>query len=57
LELDRWKHWKAVDEVLQRLSKAGLRLNKEKCVFSATSAQILGLLVDASGIKPTSEKE
>jgi len=45
-----------MEEVLQRLSKAGLRLSKKKVCFSATSVQFLGFIVDANGIKPTPEK-
>ena len=49
-------HLTALGEVLKRLSDAGLRLKKNKCVFLATSVDYLGHCVDAQGIHPTAEK-
>ena len=42
--------------VLKKLSEAGLTLNKEKCVFNATSIKFLGQLVDNTGVKADPDK-
>ena len=49
-------HLSALEEVLKRLSNAGLRLKRNKCIFLAPSVDYLGYLVDAQGIHPTAEK-
>ena len=49
-------HLAALDEVLKRLSSAGLRLKKNKCIFLAPSVDYLGYRVDAQGTHPTAEK-
>ena len=36
------EHCHTLAEVLSRLSKAGLRLKRDKCTFMATSVQYLG---------------
>ena len=41
---------------VQRLSTAGLRLNKDKCVFMATEATYLGYRIDEKGLHPIKEK-
>ena len=42
--------------VLKKLNEAGLTLNKEKCVFNATSIKFLGQLVDNTGVKADPDK-
>ena len=42
--------------VLNRISEAGLTLNKEKCVFNTTSIKFLGQLIDCNGVKTDPEK-
>lgn len=39
-----------LDQTLQRLDEHGLRLNKDKCVFAASSVEFLGHRIDAQGI-------
>jgi len=50
------EHCHTLSEVLSRLSKAGLRLHKDKCTFMTTSVQYLGYKIDAQGIHPTQAK-
>ena len=50
------EHLVALEEVLERLQKAGLRLKKPKCVFMAASVQYLGHRIDAQGLHPKPEK-
>ena len=47
---------KSLEEVLKRLSEAGLRAKRGKCTFMAPSVEFLGHLVDAKGIRPLPEK-
>ncbi|UYV76724.1 K02A2.6-like, partial [Cordylochernes scorpioides] len=54
---------KTMDEHLQRLemvlscfSKAGLRLNSEKCSFGTSQMKVLGHLIDGCGIYPDPDK-
>ena len=42
--------------VLNRLCKAKVTLNKEKCEFSKHSIRFLGQIIDQSGIRPDPEK-
>ncbi|XP_037822594.1 uncharacterized protein K02A2.6-like [Lucilia sericata] len=39
-----------LDLTLARIRQCGLKLNKSKCVFAATSVEFLGHLIDAKGI-------
>ena len=48
-------HDTALQKVLQRLTKAGLRLNDKKCQFRQSSLRFLGHLVSAQGIEPDIE--
>ena len=48
----RTEHIKTLDEVLARLGKAGLHLNKNKCVFLAPSVSYLGFCIDSQGLHP-----
>ena len=50
------EHCHTLAEVLSRLSKAGLRLKRDKYTFMATSVLCLGYLIDAEGIHPTQAK-
>lgn len=49
-------HLKALDEVLNRLGKAGLRVKKDKCLFMVPSVKFLGHRIDAKGLHPLKEK-
>ena len=53
---DDAEHIANLDAVLQRLSAAGLRLNKDKCVFMATETTYLGYRIDEKGLHPIKEK-
>ena len=50
------EHLKNLDEVLQRLGNAGLRLKREKCNFMLTEVKYLGHKISAKGLEPTDEK-
>ena len=50
------EHDKLLDQTLQRLEKAGIRLRREKCEFYAKELQYLGHCINSSGIHPTEEK-
>ena len=43
-------HIRNLEEVLQRLTKAGLRLNAQKCVFFADQVVYLGQKVTSEGV-------
>ncbi|XP_023243412.1 uncharacterized protein K02A2.6-like [Centruroides sculpturatus] len=43
-------------KILNRISEAGLKLNKSKCLFKTNQLQFLGYLIDAQGIRPTPDK-
>ena len=49
-------HLRALDEVLRRLAKAGLRANKGKCRFLAPAVDYLGHRIDNQGLHPIVEK-
>ncbi|XP_017487155.1 PREDICTED: uncharacterized protein LOC108375524 [Rhagoletis zephyria] len=51
LELER-----ITQEVLDKFKIAGLKLNKEKCVFNTQEVKFLGHIVSAEGVKPDPEK-
>ena len=50
------EHLQVLEEVLQRLQTAGLRLKREKCVFMAPSVAYLGHKIDAQGLHPLPDK-
>ena len=50
------EHIENLQQVLQCLSEAGLRLNKEKCSFLLPQIVYLGHIIDAQGLHPTQEK-
>ena len=53
---DQEEHDERLREVLRRLQKSGLTLNKEKCQFRKNRVSFLGQVVDQSGIQPDPEK-
>ena len=50
------QHLAALDEVLTRLEKAGLRVKPNKCEFMRTSVAYLGHMVDEMGLHPLPNK-
>ena len=49
-------HLQSLQQVLERLSKAGFRLSKAKCFFLRNRIKYLGHLIDDHGLHPTDEK-
>jgi len=49
-------HLKLLDQVSDRLEKAGLRARKEKCEFLANSVTYLGHKIDGEGLHPLPDK-
>ena len=49
-------HLKLIDQVLDRLEKAGLRARKGKCQFFVPSVTYLGHKIDAEGLHPLPDK-
>ena len=49
-------HLEVLEQVLDRLEEAGLRLNRGKCVFMTDSVAYLGHIVDAQGLHPDPDK-
>ncbi|XP_048247554.1 uncharacterized protein K02A2.6-like [Haliotis rufescens] len=54
--VDDAEHNKNLNEVLDRLQKAGLRLNASKCHVKKDSVTYLGHRIDAQGLHPLEEK-
>ena len=50
------EHLRVLDEVLQRLEKAGMRLKKSKCTFLSQSVKYLGHKISKEGLQPTEDK-
>ena len=50
--LDDDQHLDNLNEVLKRLAKAGVRLNRDKCVFMSTE----GYKISAEGLRPVPKK-
>ena len=50
------EHLSTLDKVLEKLGRAGLRLNKPKCFFLQPSIEYLGYIIDKDGLHPTEEK-
>ena len=50
------EHDLRLQQVLERLEKAGIRLQKEKCQFNQQRVEYLGHCIDAMGIHPTQKK-
>ena len=49
-------HLQLLDQVLDRLDKAGLRARKEKCQFFVPSVSYLGHKIDGEGLHPLPDK-
>ena len=49
-------HLRNLEEVLERLAEAGLRLNKGKCMFMESQVTYLGHRVSKEGIQPMKDK-
>ena len=49
-------HLRALDEVLSRLDKAGLRVKQKKCAFMRPSVTYLGHRIDAQGLHPLQDR-
>lgn len=47
---DQKQHDERLQAVLDKIARAGMTLNKEKCKFSASSVEFLGHLIDQQGI-------
>ena len=54
--MDDMDHLQNVDEVLQRLERAGLRAKREKCDFFMPEVIYMGYIVDRLGHRPNPEK-
>ena len=50
------EHIKILEEIFHRLENAGLRINVEKCDFFKKEIEILGFLIDETGLKPAPSK-
>ena len=50
------EHLQTLDAVLRKLSTAGVRAEKEKCIFMAPSVAYLGHVIDATGLHPLPDK-
>ena len=50
------EHDQQLKETLQRLEKAGITLNREKCEFSRNTVKFLGHIIDANGLHPDPDK-
>ena len=50
------QHIANLEEMLKRLSGAGLRLNEKKCIFMVAEVICLGQQVNRQGIQPVEEK-
>ena len=53
---DEASHLKALEEVLKRLSDAGLRVKRDKYLFVVSSVVFLGHKVDSKGLHPLQDK-
>lgn len=49
-------HFKVLEEVLKRLTEAGLTVNREKCEFLKPELRYLGFIVDSGGLRVDPEK-
>jgi len=50
------QHLQDLDETLQLLSLAGLKLNMDKCQFAATTIDFLGFTISPDGVSPNKDK-
>ena len=49
-------HLKALEEVLSRLERAGLKVKRNKCVFMRPLVTYLGHVIDAEGLHPLTDR-
>lgn len=47
---------KHLQDTLERMEQAGLKLNEKKCVYRKAELQFLGHIVDASGVRADPSK-
>lgn len=52
----REEHLHILNQIFERLEKAGLKVNPDKCEFFKSQIEVLGFLIDQSGLKPTLSK-
>lgn len=50
------EHLATLEEVLSRLEKSGVTVNKAKCDFQSNAVQYLGHIIDEEGLHPMQEK-
>ena len=50
------EHLQHLEDVFQRIEKAGLRINPDKCHFCTQSLQFLGHIITNKGILPDDSK-
>ena len=50
------EHMANLEKVLERLSKAGMRLKKSKCDFLLSEVEYLGHVISKQGVKPSAKK-
>ena len=50
------EHDERLNQVLDRLSKASITLNKEKCEFRKSEIYCLGQIIGKNGVKPDPDK-
>lgn len=50
------EHLQTLDAVLRKLSTAGVRAQKEKCIFMVPSVAYLGHVIDATSLHPLPDK-
>ena len=50
------EHLRALQQVLERLDKPGLRIRRDKCTFMSPSVIYLGHKIDAEGLHPVADK-
>ncbi|XP_023228172.1 uncharacterized protein K02A2.6-like [Centruroides sculpturatus] len=56
MELNEEALHQKLRKIFNRISEAGLKLNKSKCLFKTNQLKFLGYLIDAQGIQPTPNK-
>ena len=49
-------HMQKLEQVLSRLSSAGITLKRSKCIFATTSVEYLGHIIDSTGLHPSPAK-
>ncbi len=53
--MDRQTHLHHLEAFISALATNGLAINLEKCVFAASSLEILGYTISAAGAAPTAD--